>query len=119
MTYKFRFWNRIDHRMSACYTFDELIKDEVNMMLLTPMISTGLNDKNGIEIYQYDIVKFYSKSFQCYLTMYVSIDLITGMSFRSGVYSNIPITDTLYETWEVIGDVYRNPELLEIKFKIE
>lgn len=117
--YKFRFWDKTLNKMSECYTLDKLIKEGVTTLSLEPMVYSGLRDKNGQDIYEYDILRFYSKSFECCLTMYVSIDLITGMSFKSGVYSNIPINDTLYDSWEVIGDVYRNPELLDSKFKMK
>ena len=79
---------------------------------------TGLNDKNGEEIYENNIVKnkipfrrhAYTKE-----NMYVSFDLIIsgGINLRNihCVTSDLNIVE--YNDLEVIGNILENPELLE------
>lgn len=82
-----------------------------------PIQFTGLKDKNGKEIYEGDLIK---------------VDgLISRVIFREGVFCALPITiddkkwiaDEDFQDisfchlklneWEVIGDIYSNPELLK------
>lgn len=73
---------------------------------------TGLHDKNGKEIYEGDICrvdhldKRYKPSNE-----QISWDKTEGWSVGCGS------TTEVHWSHEVIGDIYQNPELLEIKSK--
>lgn len=98
-------------------SYDKIAFDEVPASDFILMQSTGLKDKNGKEIYDGDIVKFYDCDDDVYVTPVVwdKNYACFGVSF-SGKY---PISfDYLEEFYtelkdiEVVGNIYENPELL-------
>lgn len=125
---KFRAWD--DERKVMVHTFDgeivilnhdtELIassydinKDYYEMKL---MQFTGLEDKNGKDIYEGDIVSTDGGSI---------IGSIKWIDIKGEDYAGFGIRDDLNKEWywfsdhyvsedlEVIGNIYRNPELLK------
>ncbi|RXI56953.1 YopX family protein [Clostridium tetani] len=70
---------------------------------------TGLKDKNRVEIYEGDIVKFDNNNFEVY--QHPSGDWQAG---GYSIWENIS-EDGIENEWEVIGNIYENPELLEVK----
>lgn len=87
--------------------FDELII----------MQSTGLVDKNGIEIYEGDIVKFSDCDDDVYVTHVVwdKDYACFGVSFSCGFQYYLDYLEEFYtelKDIEVIGNIYENPELL-------
>lgn len=75
---------------------------------------TGLTDKNGKKFFEGDIVKFSHPAFNKSQIGVISYEMNeTGFVLRyKGDYSWIAYTNEFYE---VIGNIYDNPELLEVE----
>ncbi|MGQ5518679.1 YopX family protein [Enterococcus gallinarum] len=86
------------------------------------MQSTGLKDKNGVEVFQGDIVKVTDEDEEFnYISVvknyaeegYPAFDIEypSDWEYESNALSTIMSGG--YETIEIIGNIYENPELLE------
>jgi uncharacterized phage protein (TIGR01671 family) len=75
-------------------------KDSVRLLQYT-----GLKDKNGKEIYEGDVVK------TSYKTAYGKLDVVERVIFGGAAF--YPVSTRPGDTWEVIGNIYENPELLK------
>lgn len=72
---------------------------------------TGLKDKNGVDIYEGDIVECFN-------------DGLSEVLFRKGSFGTLTYTsrgvdfytfNEIYGACEIIGNIYENPELLEVE----
>jgi uncharacterized phage protein (TIGR01671 family) len=109
--FKFRLWDKQEKVMSTPFTFGEGCgyKDGRDGTLHYPesmddehcdfMQYTGIKDKNGVEVYEDDIVKSYGQ-------------YIRRIKWRNGQGLsgfNVSAGNGL----EVIGNIYENPDLLK------
>lgn len=77
------------------------------------LLYTGSKDKNGQEIWEGDMVK--CESLICKVE-YVVEPAIAGFVFNAdGRYIEYAVKDTRAIHYEVIGNIYENPELLKEK----
>lgn len=98
-------------------SYDEISFDEVPASDFILMQSTGLVDKNGKEVFEGDIIKdsegfiaqvVYDKEYAGFGLNYQPFDLVDGLSVTFEELKN-----EYQNTFEVIGNIYENPELVE------
>ena len=79
------------------------------------MQSTGLKDKNGKEIFEGDIVIAWSQGVKGTFEIKRRIDGLWLLypAWKDGQFWYLSPTEDGRETIEIIGDIYRNPELVE------
>ena len=122
---KLRAWDKQDERMSYGeveyfndmieYRFDHLCTEADEDVEF--MQSTGIKDKNGVEIYEGDVIN-YRNSFRNPMTGSGSLSINRDFKiiFKDGEFKakgfDIRLKNILSYS-EVIGNIYENPELLE------
>jgi len=134
---KFRVWDKKDNLMSRPFglgyrnivTEDEYyICDDSDLSAeeIEVMEYTGLKDKNGVEIYEGDIVErnmdFWSDSRDIGGRQYIKKQLIYQIQWGKWCYVKLDKGGKLPHSafdiieareYEIIGNIFENPELLE------
>mgnify|MGYP000997845440 CR=1 FL=1 len=103
---KFRAWNDMKKRMEH-----DVYKEYENLMQYT-----GLKDKNGVDIYEGDILKIEGAYFRKTIreNMVVEYDESRAWFGVLDVLHTVSLNNfDCEDDVEVIGNIYENPELLE------
>lgn len=117
---------RFDHEEDLDFSNRLEETDEAGTPLRKLMQYTGLKDRNGTEIYEGDILRIIDDTDDGYLGVvqwfgddsYPAFDIRNkdipnNYYYDSNVLSAISNGD--FETIEVVGNIYENPELLEVE----
>lgn len=106
---KFRAWDKEHNEMCDVIDFHCMnYPDRYDVMQFT-----GLHDKNGVDVYDGDIVQIIHPAWRENATVEFSDGSFIFKQIR-GERSCIPGWTFMREIWEVevIGNIYENPELL-------
>lgn len=102
------------HNKTISYSYQEdlcgdFYSEKVDNFIL--MQYTGLKDTKDVEIYEGDIVKYYGKTYEIKW-------MFSGFYLHDPKGGFIELAEC-DECCEVVGNIYENPELLEVKDEIK
>jgi len=105
-----RYSVNIDHGQAVRYGYQWFNTDN-DIREAEPMQFTGLHDKNGVEIYEGDIVRSKGKPLSKVVFSKKAAKFCI-QSYRMNPYNKM--TKRVYSilSCEVVGNIYENPELL-------
>lgn len=123
---KFRVWDTVKKAMhdvqAIVYTeervypiYSKLIRKYIPFGEAILMQYTGLKDKNGVEIFEGDVVIAWSQGVKGIFEIKRRIDGLWLLypAWKDGQFWYLRPTEDGRETIEIIGNIYENPDLLE------
>lgn len=122
--FKFRVWEKPTKKMYEVWSFDKdfvratpsLVVTSVRTLNTKDCIllqSTGLKDKNGKLIYENDVVIWNNKKHLITWNEHMCSFILQTSNYDETDVLEFYMTDV--QDLEIIGNIYTNPELLEVK----
>lgn len=120
---KFRAWDKVECMMITASDYDDLsdlfciLKNDTDTGYISELMqSTALIDKNGKEVFENDVIRD-SDGFEG-IVQYDESYGMYGIAYLPTLSNGIDMTfeelkDNYRNKFEVIGNIYENPELLE------
>lgn len=121
---KFRVWDNEDY-MSSPFTLEDIQRKKIEFTKECPVMQyTGLKDKNGKEIYEGDILGGYphgtswvewDEKWACFNASF-NEDYSDDVGYHAVKKESLLLANELddcKDAWEVIGNIYENPELIK------
>ena len=124
---KFRAWDKVNKKMRNDFfvradgwvmSGGKFVNTTHKKQKFIIMRSTGLKDNYGNEIYEGDILGEEKESFA--VVVWIEEETRFGLKFPNGHIDKSRMTlidwfdNWKYRNWRVIGNIYENPELLEV-----